>query len=62
MKKILIVGQGRIKKFDINKILNDQADKHLIDENEIEVSNIKKIKIDENIEKNVFDIEKERSL
>ena len=60
MKKILIVGQGRIKKFDINKILNDQADKHLIDENE--TNNINRIKIDEKMEENIFDIEKERSL
>ena len=59
MKKILIVGQGRIKKFDINKILNDQADKHLIDENE--TNNINRIKIDEKMEENIFDIEKERS-
>jgi hypothetical protein len=62
MKKILIVGQGRIKKFDINKILNDKADKHMLDKNDIESSNINRIRLDKKMEENIFDIEKERSL
>ena len=60
MKKILIIGEGRVKKFDIRKVLENQAYDMAIEQN----AEIQKYKLFDEIkknEKNAFEIEQERS-